>query len=187
MKLSQNRLHLIVPCLALIASMATGSLFAQDYVNAGLPWHDAVLDSQGRLLAWYHPEKNLGYDKFLSLDLDFLEHKVPKEGNTGLKVYLVNSVFDPETLQGIKSSFDIQHDPASLYAHMVDLLVGWYPYSGDEGGAAGGSLDAGLPACARYHPRGMGLAYCSFSRHPATMRLSTVGAFAIRLRIQWPL
>ena len=84
------------------------------------------------MLAWYHPEKNLGYDEFLRLDWDFLEHKVPNEGNTGLKVYLINSIYDPETLQGIKSKADIQHNPASLYAHLVDMLVGWYPYSADE-------------------------------------------------------
>ena len=118
-------------CAAIGLTIATSILNAQDYVNAGLPWHEAVLDSQGRLLAWYQPEKNLGYDKFLRLDWDFLEHKVPNEGNTGLKVYLVNSVFDPDTLQGIKSKTDIQHDPAGFNAHMVDLLLGWYPYSGD--------------------------------------------------------
>jgi len=132
MRSFRNRVRLIPHCIALGASMVTGSLFAQDYVNAGLPWHEAVLDSQGRLLAWYQPEKNLGYDKFLSLDWDFLEHKVPKEGKTGLKVYLINSIFDPQTLQGIKSTSDIQDIPASFNAHMVDLLLGWYPYSGDE-------------------------------------------------------
>lgn len=102
------------------------------YVNAQLPWHKAVLDSNGRLLAWYHPEENLGYDHFLGLDWNFLEHKVPNEGNTGLKVYLVNSIFDPGTLEGIKSRVDIQHNPPSLYAHLMDALVRWYPYSGDE-------------------------------------------------------
>jgi hypothetical protein len=25
-----------------------------------------------------------------------------------------------------------QHDPSSFYAHMMDMLVSWYPYSGDE-------------------------------------------------------
>jgi len=102
------------------------------YVNAQLPWHKAVLDSQDKVLAWYHPEKNLGYDQFLRLDWDFLEHKVPTEGNTGLKVYLISSIYDPETLQGIRSKADVQHNPASLYAHLVDTLVRWYPYAGDE-------------------------------------------------------
>ena len=113
-----------------IPLLAAETLSAQEYVNAGLPWHEAVLDPQGRLLAWYHPEKNLGYDKFLRLDWDFLEHRVPDQGNTGLKVYLVSSVFDGDTLQGPRLGW--QHDPAGLYAHMVDLLLGWYGYSGDS-------------------------------------------------------
>jgi hypothetical protein len=105
---------------------------AQDYyVNAQLPWHRAVLDSTGRLLAWYHPEKNLGYDQFLTLDWGFMEHRVPIDKATGLKVYLAYPVYDPETLQG-NPALDWQHNPASTFAHFVDLLVGWYPYSGDD-------------------------------------------------------
>ena len=103
---------------------------AQEYVNAQLPWHDRVLDAQGKLLAWYHPEKNLGYDKVLHLGWDFIEHKVPidQRTNTGLKIYLINSVFDGKTLQGT----NWQHDPAMVFGSFVDSLVGWYPYSGDE-------------------------------------------------------
>jgi hypothetical protein len=132
MKSIQNHLWFIANWAVIIVPLAMGSLFSQDYVNAQLPWHKAVLDSQGRILAWYHPEKNLGYDQFLRLDWDFIEHKVPNEGNTGLKVYLINSIYEPETLRGIKSSLDNQHNPASANAHFVDLLMGWYPYSGDE-------------------------------------------------------
>jgi len=46
------------------------------YVNAQLPWHNAVLDPQGRLLAWYSAERNLGYDQVVRLAWDFIEHKV---------------------------------------------------------------------------------------------------------------
>jgi hypothetical protein len=110
--------------------LAGSSLVAQEgfYVNADMPWHNAVLDAQGRLLAWYHPEKNLGYDKFMRLDWDFLEHKVPIEKNSGVKVYLTAPTYDPATLQGLSW----QHNPAGTYAHLMDMLVGWYPYSGDE-------------------------------------------------------
>jgi hypothetical protein len=93
------------------------------FVNAYLPWHPAVLDSMGRLLAWYHPEKNLGYDKFLRLDWDFLEHKVPFDVRTGVKFYLTEPMMRDTSWQ---------HDPPSFFAHMMDMLVGWYPYSGDE-------------------------------------------------------
>ncbi len=106
------------------------TLAAADFVNAQLPWHKPVLDAQGRLLAWYRPEVNLGYDKVLHLGWDFLEHKVPIDTRTGtgLKIYLINAVFDPQTLQGT----NWQHDPAMLFGTMVDSLAGWYPYSGDE-------------------------------------------------------
>jgi len=115
----------ITPALVLFATSAS---HGQGFVNAQLPWHQAVLDSRGRLLAWYHPEENLGYDKVLRLGWDFLENRVPDDPKTGLKIYLINSVFSPKTLQGIYW----QHNPAMVYGSMVDSLVAWYPYSGDE-------------------------------------------------------
>jgi hypothetical protein len=109
---------------------AARPLAAQEYVNAQLPWQHPVLDQQGRLLAWYQPEKNRGYDKVVRLAWDFIEHKVPNDTrhHSGLKIYLINSVFDDNTFQG----FNWQGNPASLFGQFVDSLVGWYPYSGDE-------------------------------------------------------
>ena len=100
------------------------------YLNAQVPWHPVVLDAQGKLLAWYQPDKNLGYDHVLRLGWDFIEHKVPVDTrhHTGLKIYLINSVFDGKTLQGV----NWQHNPAMVFASFVDSLIGWYPYSGDE-------------------------------------------------------
>jgi hypothetical protein len=102
---------------------------APDYVNAQVTFHKPMLDQQGRLLAWYEPDKNLGYDQVLRLGWDFIEHKVPVDtrAHTGLKIYLINSVMDGTTLQGIYW----QHNPAMVYAGFVDGLVAWYPYSGD--------------------------------------------------------
>ena len=111
--------------------LAPALLLAQEvYVNAQVPWHPVVLDSQGKLLAWYQPEKNLGYDHVIRLGWDFIEHKVPTDTRhgTGLKIYLINSVFDGKTLQGT----NWQHNPAMVFASFVDSLVGWYPYSGDD-------------------------------------------------------
>jgi hypothetical protein len=107
------------------------TVLAEDvYVNAQVPWHPVVLDAQGKLLAWYQPDKNLGYDHVLRLGWDFIEHRVPVDTrhHTGLKIYLINSVFDGKTLQGL----NWQHNPAMVFASFVDSLVGWYPYSGDE-------------------------------------------------------
>jgi hypothetical protein len=100
------------------------------YVNAQVPWHPVVLDAQGKLLAWYRPDRTLGYDHVIRLAWDFIEHKVPADDRhgTGLPIYLINSVYDGKTLQ---ASY-WQHNPAMVYASFVDSLLGWYPYSGDE-------------------------------------------------------
>jgi hypothetical protein len=101
---------------------------APEYVNAQVAFHHPILDQQGNLLAWYEPDKNLGYDRVLRLGWNFIEHKVPVDPRTGLKIYLFNSVMDGDTLQAEYW----QHNPAMVYAAFVDGVVAWYPYSGDE-------------------------------------------------------
>ena len=91
-----------------------------------------MLDSHGKLLAWYKPEKNLGYDHVLHLAWDYLEHKIPNDTKSGQKVYLVNAVFDARTGQGT----NWQGNPTSTFAQFVDSVVAWYPYSGDEAAIA---------------------------------------------------
>jgi hypothetical protein len=117
-------------CGAGALSLAASGVAAEQYVNAQIPWQKVALDSDGRLLAWYQPEKNRGYDKVVRLAWDFMEHKVPNDNrhHTGLKIYLINAVFDDQTLQGA----NWQGNPASTFGQFVDSLVGWYPYSGDE-------------------------------------------------------
>lgn len=101
---------------------------AQDYVNSELPWHAAVIDSNGKLVSWYGADKNLGFDKVMHLAWDFMEHHVKIDPVTGQKIYLVNSTYDPES--GLGSYW--QSNPASTFGQFVDSLVTWYPYSGDE-------------------------------------------------------
>jgi hypothetical protein len=123
-----------IVAIFLVFITASGSRLARGadggdhrYVNSELPWHDAVLDSKDQLLAWYRPEKNLGYDRVLRLGWDFMEHKVPLDRASGLRVYLVNAVFDAKTYQGTNA----QGNPASTFGQFVDSVVAWYPYSGD--------------------------------------------------------
>ena len=93
-----------------------------------LPWHAPVVDSSGKLLAWYHPERDAGFDHVLRVGWDFLERRVPVDRRAGVRVYEAWPVFDPSTLQGKYW----QHNPAFLQAGFVDSLVAWYPYSGDR-------------------------------------------------------
>src|SRR3954454_21293702 len=103
--------------------------FSQDYPNSMLPWHDAVLDSQHKLVPWFQSESGQAFDHVMHLGWDYIEHKIPIDAQgTGAKIYLINSVFDPNTQQGIYW----QHNPASTYGQFVDSLVAWYPYSGDR-------------------------------------------------------
>jgi hypothetical protein len=120
-----KRAFLLSTCL-LVASASV--LYAQNYVNSELPWHDAVLDQGQKLLAWYQPGSNLGYDHVLHLAWDYMEHKAATDPKTGLKVYLINSTYDAKT--GLGGYW--QHNPASTYGQFVDSLVAWYPYSGDK-------------------------------------------------------
>jgi hypothetical protein len=119
--------------VALLAALAIGTVGAADaakppLVHPLLPWHRAVLDDQGKLLAWFRPQDGLGYDHVLRLGWRFIERRVPREPKTGAKVYLLFPVFHERTLQGLYW----QHNPAFLYASFVDSLVSWYPYSGDR-------------------------------------------------------
>jgi hypothetical protein len=111
-----------------LAAVLVLTLRAADYVNSELPWHDAVRDSHDKLLAWFHPEKHQGYDHVLKLAWDFLEHKVPNDEKTGLKVFLVNAVYDAKTRQGT----NWQGNPASTFGQFVDSVIAWYPYSADK-------------------------------------------------------
>ena len=123
----------LVSVAAALAGLALSALpspaRAQTYLNAQLPWHDAVLDPQGQVLAWYRPDKSLGYDHVVRIAWDFLEHKLPPDKVTGLPLYLVASVFDGKTLQ---ADPNLQHNPAGTFAHLTDAMLAWYPYSGDR-------------------------------------------------------
>jgi hypothetical protein len=120
----------LLSALRLLAVLAVVAVMpaSQHGVNPLLPWHEGVVDSRGRLLAWYQPGRNLGYDHVLRLGWSFLERRVPIDRRSRLKVYLAYPVFDGRSLQGVYW----QHNPAFLYASLVDSAVAWYPYSGDR-------------------------------------------------------
>jgi hypothetical protein len=119
-----NKISFIAVLLVLCAPAGN----AQTYVNSELPWHSAALDSEGKLVAWFGAEHNLGYDRVLHLGWDYMEHKSATDAKSGLKVYLINSFFDAKTERGKYW----QHNPASTYGQFVDSLIRWYAYSGDN-------------------------------------------------------
>ncbi len=117
----------LVVVAALLAALGAGPA-GKNTTLPLLPWHEARLDGDGRLLAWYHPERGLGYDRVLRLGWGFLERGVPVDRRAGVKVYLAYSVIEPRTRQGQYW----QHNPAFLNASLVDSLASWYAYSADR-------------------------------------------------------
>jgi hypothetical protein len=99
----------------------TTSAVRRPPVHHLLPWHAAVRDADGKLLAWYRPNAGLGYDHVLRLGWTFLERRAHS-------AYLRYAVFDGSSLRGVYW----QHNPAFLNAAFVDSVVAWYAYSGDR-------------------------------------------------------
>jgi hypothetical protein len=115
--------YMLIPALQrfdLFPSRSTSGVKAAP-LHRLLPWHAAVRDSDGRLLAWYRPNAGLGYDHVLRLGWNFIEHRARK-------AYLKYAVFDGGSVRGIYW----QHNPAFLNAAFVDSAVAWYAYSGDR-------------------------------------------------------
>src|SRR4051812_16464880 len=114
---------MLIPALkqfGLFPTRGTSSIHGRP-LHRLLPWHRAVRDADGRLLPWYRPNANLGYDHVLRLGWNFLERRARG-------VYLRYAVFDGDSLRGVYW----QHNPAFLNAAFVDSVVAWYPYSGDR-------------------------------------------------------
>jgi len=87
--------------------------------------HRVVLDGQGKLLSWVTPQEK-AYDRVMRLAWDFLLHSVPVESN-GLRSYFAYCCIDQKTFHGTAWP----HNPAGVYAMLVDSAAAYYAYSGD--------------------------------------------------------
>lgn len=85
-----------------------------------------VLDAQGKLLSWVTPQEK-AYDRVMRLAWDFLLKSVPVESN-GLKSYFAYCCIDQKTFHGTAWP----HNPAGVYAMLVDSASAYYAYSGDR-------------------------------------------------------
>jgi hypothetical protein len=99
--------------------------------------HKVMLDSRGKILSWVQPQ-GAAYDRVMRLAWDFLLHKAPVETNR-LKAFYSYCCLDPDSLRGTAWP----HNPAGLYAMLVDSAVPYYAYSGDRAvvDLIGGLLD----------------------------------------------
>ena len=129
-RLARSCIAATAACAAVVSSapaIAASGTAPTTPVNSELPWHPAVTDASGALLAWYEPQQGLGYDHVLRLGWNYVEQQIPDEAGTDLKTYLVNSVFNGTTGQGVYW----QSNPSMVFGSFVDSAVAWYPYSGD--------------------------------------------------------
>jgi len=125
MKPGKNILFLAFSlALALSNSSAADELFfrliAPPKLQEQIPFHQPVLDDQGKLLPWS------SYDHILHLAMGFIEN-CPRDKITGLPWYEQYCDFRFQTM----TPDHWPHNPAGLYGMMVETLTRWYPYTGD--------------------------------------------------------
>ena len=73
------------------------------------------------------PESNLGYDSVVKLAWNYLLNTVPNDPSTGKPAYYSRSYINPNTQQVV----DWPHNPAGLYAMLVESALKYYAYSGN--------------------------------------------------------
>jgi hypothetical protein len=109
------------------ASLCVGlALLAPLRAEETLNGHRVVLDAQGKLLSWVTPQEK-AYDRVMRLAWDFLLRSAVVEPN-GLKSYFAYCCIDQKTLRGTAWP----HNPAGVYAMLVDSALAYYAYSGDR-------------------------------------------------------
>jgi hypothetical protein len=89
--------------------------------------HDVLGDSSThKIISWLSPQDS-AYDQAIDVAWDFLLNRVPNDVN-GLKAYFTNSYLNSGTLE--PSGW--MHNPAHLYASIIDSALAYYAYSGDS-------------------------------------------------------
>jgi hypothetical protein len=109
--------------LALFVSAGVASAETPPPTLAG---HGVVLDAGGKLLSWVEPQDR-AYATVARLAFEQLRDGFPVEAN-GLPTWLAYCCFDGVTLRG--GSWP--HNPASVYAGLVQGAAAWYAFSGDR-------------------------------------------------------
>jgi hypothetical protein len=87
--------------------------------------HTVFGDSSLQIVSWLGPQ-HAAYDQALAIAWDFLLNRVPNDSN-GLKAYFTNSYLEKDSLW--PSGW--MHNPAHLYAAVIESALAYYGYSGD--------------------------------------------------------
>lgn len=87
--------------------------------------HRVVLDDHGKIISWVEP-RDKAYTEVTRRAWNFLLNDVPIEKN-GLKTFYTYCCMDMDGQHGTEWA----HNPASLYASLVDSATAWYAFSAD--------------------------------------------------------
>ena len=87
--------------------------------------HTVYGDASNQLVSWLTPQDS-AYDQAIATAWDFLLNRVPDDMN-GIKAYFTN----PSLYSGTLAPSGWLHNPAHLYASVIESALAYYAYSGD--------------------------------------------------------
>ncbi|HUT52204.1 MAG TPA: hypothetical protein VM658_02325 [bacterium] len=96
-------------------------LIAPPKFHEEIPFHEPVLDAEGKLLPW------TSYDRVMALSMDFIA-ACPRDGATGLPWYEQYSDFRAPDMEPEQWP----HNPAGLYGMMVETVARYWAYTGER-------------------------------------------------------
>jgi len=88
--------------------------------------HAIVLDSNNKIIPWM-PNPTAGYGEVVANAWDYFLNRVPNDPATGVSAYFSQSYLSPDTQQVA----NWPHNPAGLYAMLIESALKYYAYSGD--------------------------------------------------------
>jgi hypothetical protein len=88
--------------------------------------HTVLAYPAGKIIPWTS-NPTLGYDTVMKLAWNYLLNSVPNDPATGKPAYYSRSYINPNTQQMV----DWPHNPAGLYAMLVESALKYYAYSGN--------------------------------------------------------
>jgi hypothetical protein len=109
--------------LAMLASFVGCARCTTASPRASLDGRPVLLDASGKILAW--SKQDSPYAHVARLAWDALK-RAPNQEN-GRPAFYAHSRFQPDTWEGV----NWPHNPAGLYAMLIDSALLWYAFSGD--------------------------------------------------------
>ena len=122
MRLKSIILELVFTVVLAMIVLPAVPVKALDIING----HNVVLDGSGKIIPWT-PDPTQGYDQVMKLSWNYLLNSVPSDSQNGKPAYYSHSYMNPDTQEPV----DWPHNPAGLYAMLIESALKYYGYSGN--------------------------------------------------------